>query len=99
MTGTKGALEVMIPQGELAHTLNTGNDTVRTRIEVEARVLEAGHHHWASYYQLLAFQEAIRNGTPPLVTAEDGLRSVAMGLAAQRSIAEGRIVDMAEFGL
>lgn len=99
VTGTKGALEVMIPQGELAHTLNTGNDTVRTRIDVEARVLEAGHHHGASYYQHLAFQEAIRNGTPPLVTVDDGLRSVAMGLAAQRSIAEGRIVDMAEFGL
>lgn len=98
-TGTKGALEVRIPQGELAHTLNTGNDTAYTKIEVDEKVLAAGHHHGASYYQHLAFQDAIRRDTPPLVTVEDGLISVAMGLAAHRSIEEGRFVDMAEFGL
>ncbi|GAA6156527.1 Gfo/Idh/MocA family oxidoreductase [Pyruvatibacter sp. HU-CL02332] len=99
VTGTKGALEVTIPQSELAHTLNTGNDTVRTHIEVDQKVLDAGHHHGASYYQHLAFQDAIRSGTKPLVSVGDGLRSVAMGLAAHRSIEQGRIVDMSEFGL
>jgi len=99
VTGTKGALEVRIPQGELAHTLNTGNETVCTRIDVDQAILDAGHHHGASYYQHLAFQEAIRTGAEAQVTVDDGLRSVAMGLAAQRSIEQGRIVDMSEFGL
>lgn len=99
VTGTKGALEVLIPQSELAHTLNTGNETIRTKIDVDQRVLDAGHHHGASYYQHLAFQDAIRAQTPPLVTVDDGLRSVAMGLAAHRAIDEKRVVDMAEFGL
>lgn len=99
VAGTSGALEVRIPEGELAHTLNTGNETVRTRIDVEERILAAGHHHGASYFQHLAFQDAIRAGTPAAVTVEDGLRSVAMGLAAHRAIDERRVVEMAEFGL
>lgn len=99
VTGTKGALEVRIPEGELAHTPNTGDETVRTKIEVDGKVLAAGTHHGASYYQHLAFQRAIREGTPPGVTVEDGLRSVALGLAAHRAIDEGRVVEMAEFGL
>ena len=62
-------------------------------------MLKAGFHHGASYYQHLAFQRAVREGTVPLVSAEDGLKAVAMGLAAHRSIEEGRPVLMSEFGL
>ncbi len=99
VTGTKGALEVRIPEGELAHTLNTGNETTRTKIEVDEKVMKAGHHHGASYFQHLAFQDAIRTGAQARVTVDDGLRSVAMGLAAHRAIDEGRVVEMREFGL
>ena len=99
VTGTRGSLEVRIPEGDLSHTLNTGNETVRTRIEVDGKVLAAGHHHGASYYQHLAFQRAIREGIPAGVTVEDGLRSAVMGMAAHRAIDEKRVVEMAEFGL
>jgi predicted dehydrogenase len=42
------------------------------------------------------FFNAIQGGKAPDVTLEDGLRSVATGLAAQKSIAEGRPVLMSE---
>ena len=35
---------------------------------------------------------AIRNGTEPEVTLEDGRRAVAMGVAAERSIKTGEVV-------
>ena len=34
-----------------------------------------------------------------MVTAEDGLRAVAMGAAAELSARQKRVVEMAEFGL
>ena len=35
---------------------------------------------------------------PVIVTAEDGLRAVAVGAAAERSAREGRVVSLSEFG-
>jgi predicted dehydrogenase len=40
--------------------------------------------------------ESIRSGRPPAVTLTDGLWSVAVGVAAHRSIDEGRPVEVAE---
>jgi hypothetical protein len=40
--------------------------------------------------------EAIRSSSAPEIGLVDGLRSVAIGVAAQRSIEEGRVVAMAE---
>ncbi|MDF5756393.1 Gfo/Idh/MocA family oxidoreductase [Spongiactinospora sp. TRM90649] len=45
--------------------------------------------------QIAAWADAVTGG-PPAVTAEDGLLAVAMGVAAERSIAEGRPVPVAE---
>ncbi|MBT8201294.1 MAG: gfo/Idh/MocA family oxidoreductase, partial [Acidimicrobiia bacterium] len=55
-----------------------------------------GGHHGSSYIEHLEFIDAIRSGAPAAVTVEDGLLSVAMGLAAQTAIAERRVVEMAE---
>jgi len=41
-------------------------------------------------------QAAIRNGASAEVTLHDGLMSVAIGEAAHRSIANGRVVLMSE---
>ena len=67
--------------------------------KVEARILAAGTHHGSTYYEHAAFLDAIRNGSQPAVTLEDGLMSVAMGAAAERSIAERCPVDLEEFGV
>ncbi len=60
--------------------------------------LTSGFHHGASYVEHLVFMEAIRRGGEPEVSVVDGLRSVALGLAAHRSIEEGRVVELAELG-
>ncbi len=58
-----------------------------------------GSHHGASYLELARFCDAIRSGGVAQVTVDDGLWSVAMGVAAHRSIDEGRPVQLSELGL
>ena len=70
-----------------------------TTVAVPEEVLKAGFHHGASYYQHLDFQRAVREGTPAKVSARDGLMGVAIGVAAQLSIEEGRPVAMSELGV
>ena len=55
-----------------------------------------GVHSGADFLEHVDFLDAIRSGTPPLVTFEEGLWSVAVGQAAHMSIDEGRIVEVAE---
>ena len=56
----------------------------------------AGHHFGASYLEHLRFADAVRHGKPPEIPLEEGLRAVATGLAAHRSIDEGRAVALSE---
>ncbi|MFO1311074.1 MAG: Gfo/Idh/MocA family oxidoreductase [Burkholderiales bacterium] len=56
----------------------------------------AGHHFGASYLEHLRFADAVRHGKPPEIPLEEGLRAVATGLAAHRSIDEGRPVELRE---
>ncbi len=56
----------------------------------------AGGHHGSSFVELQRFAEAIRSGVREEVSAADGLRSVAMGVAAHRSIDEARPVAVSE---
>ena len=58
-----------------------------------------GLHHGSSYLEHIDFLAACRGERHIEVTVEDGLMAVAVGAAAHRSIDEGRIVDLAEFGL
>jgi len=46
--------------------------------------------------QWAAFERAVRAGGPPPVTAEDGRAALVVGLAAWRSVREGRPARMAE---
>ncbi|WP_333667148.1 Gfo/Idh/MocA family protein [Parvibaculum sp.] len=97
--GDSGKIECLIPEGNVVIGKRKPKSVETVHVPVQAEVLKAGFHHGASYYQHLAFQCAIREGTAPQVSAEDGLRAVAIGLAAHRSIEEGRPVLMSEFGL
>ena len=63
---------------------------------VDPDVRFEGFHHGSSYVEHLRFVEAIRQGTGPEVTLEDGLWSVAVGEAAHRSIELGRPVGLDE---
>lgn len=56
----------------------------------------AGHHFGASYIEHLRFAQALREGKPAEIPLEEGLRAVATGLAAHKSIDEGRVVALSE---
>ena len=55
-----------------------------------------GQHFGASFIEHQRFAQAIRNGTPAEISLEEGLRSVATGLAAHRSIETGLPVMLAD---
>ena len=57
-----------------------------------------GLHHGSSYLEHLNFLSAVRakDRLVPAVDLEDGLISVAMGVAAQLSIETGRFVTIGE---
>mmetsp|Transcript_48063 Transcript_48063/g.134292 ORF Transcript_48063/g.134292 Transcript_48063/m.134292 type:complete len:155 (+) Transcript_48063:1543-2007(+) len=57
---------------------------------------QAGHHEGATFYELEAFVNAVQSGGSAVVTIEDGIEAVAMGVAAELSIKEKRVVDMQE---
>ncbi len=70
---------------------------VMREIPVDPDLLEAGDHNGSTYYQHRRFADLVRGTlTAPEVTLQDGRMAVLMGLAAQRSIAEGRTVAMTE---
>lgn len=95
--GDRGKVEARLPSGLVFTGRREGEWFSPTSEKAaDSRILHEGTHHGASYIEHLEFLSAVRNGTPPHVSARDGLLAVAMGVAAQRSIAEGRPVDMAE---
>jgi myo-inositol 2-dehydrogenase/D-chiro-inositol 1-dehydrogenase len=100
--GDKAKLEVFIPSGDVVHSPRVGflqpKQVTRTHVEVDAAALEAGSHHGATFHQLEAFLAAVAGQGKTLVTAEDGLRAVAIGVAAEISAREKRVVEMTELG-
>lgn len=63
---------------------------------VDLSVKYMGHHYGASYLEHVRFRDAILTNATPEVTLEDGVTSVVTGLAAHKSIAEGRVVSIDE---
>jgi myo-inositol 2-dehydrogenase/D-chiro-inositol 1-dehydrogenase len=98
-TGDLGKVECLLPDCQVVVGTRQPRSIETYEVTVPEDAAKAGYHHGASYYQHLAFQRALREGTPPEVSARDGQVAVAMGLAAQRSIEEGRPVVMSEFAL
>ena len=68
-------------------------------MKVDKEILAAGHHHGSTYFEHLAFINSIKNNTKPEVSLRDGLISVAIGEAAEKSIKENRVIFMEEFKL
>lgn len=66
-------------------------------VEVDPMLAAAGDHHGSTFYQHVQFGKAVLNGTPAQVSAEDGVRAVRLGAAAQESIRTGQAIDMKTF--
>lgn len=70
---------------------------VSQEIPVDPTLLAAGDHNGSTYYQHQKFLELVRGQrNTPEVSLQDGKMAVIMGLAAQKSIAEKRMVEISE---
>jgi myo-inositol 2-dehydrogenase / D-chiro-inositol 1-dehydrogenase len=62
---------------------------VATRRVWDTNIRYAGQHFGASWIEHQKFAKAIREDLPAEISLEEGLRSVATGMAAHRSIETG----------
>ena len=109
IVGDEGKLESLLPSLTLRHSRRedwgrrsawgqpsgTGRG-VNVRRVWDTRIKYSGAHFGASYIEHQHFAAAIREGRPAEIPLEEGLRAVATGLAAHKSIDEGRVVQMSE---
>ncbi len=98
VVGDTGKLEAFIPEDIVRFGQRGTHEigSVLTEPITNDSVKFAGYHHGASYLEHVDFLRCINEGTSPLVTVEDGLWSVAVGVAAHLSIDEGRPVELSE---
>ncbi len=99
VTGDIGKVECLLPESTLIIGERSHGSVDQVTINVDEQVEKAGFHHGATYFQHLAFLDAIRRGSAPGVSLADGLLAVAMGVAAQMSITDNRRVEMKELGI
>ncbi len=95
VTGDVGKVECFVPES----FIRLGRRAERTSKEhpvSDDHIAFHGLHEGSSYLEHLEFVTAIREGTQPKVTLEDGMLAVAIGQAAHLSIDEGRPVMMTE---
>jgi predicted dehydrogenase len=109
VTGSAGKIESFLPSLEIRHgkRASVGNFKEWTYAAGKTKDLDIrkvwddsieylGFHYGASYLEHKKLHNAIMEGGKPEVSLEEGLRSVATGLAAHKSIDEGRPVLMSE---
>ena len=95
--GSAGKLEVALPRASVIWSPRDPSGPVEEPVATPADALAAGDHWGATYYQLREFHECLTSGKTPQIGTLDGLRSVQMGAAAQKSIASGEAVAL-DFG-
>ncbi|NJM43303.1 MAG: Gfo/Idh/MocA family oxidoreductase [Brachymonas sp.] len=109
VTGSEGKLESLIPSLTLrvgrredwgkrevwGQASGTGRG-VATRRVWDTNIRYGGQHFGASWIEHQKFAQAIREGLPAEISLEEGLRSVATGMAAHRSIETGLPVLMSD---
>jgi predicted dehydrogenase len=109
IVGNEGKLESLLPSLTLRYSRRedwgrrevwgqpsgTGKGVAVRRVW-DTNIKYAGQHFGASYIEHQRFAAAIREGRPAEISLEEGLRSIATGLAAHRSIETGLPVALAE---
>ncbi len=107
VTGPKARIDACVPgparfspdgwerPSHLVISDRTTKAVTDTPVEVDHAVLSAGDHHGSTFYQHQRFLEMVRTGeTKPEVSLEDGLWSVIVGEAAERSAKTGQAVEL-----
>jgi predicted dehydrogenase len=109
IVGDEGKIESLLPSGMLrvgrredwgrretwGQPSGTGRGVAVRQVR-DTNIKYLGQHFGASYVEHQRFANAIREGLPAEITLEEGLRSVATGLAAHRSIELARVVELRE---
>lgn len=100
VVGDLGKVEAAVPGDGSVH-LGTRADRslVALPAPIDESVAHVGFHFGASFVELARFCDAVRSRRPPEVDVHAGLMSVAIGVAAHRSIDEGRPIMLSELGL
>jgi predicted dehydrogenase len=109
IVGDKGKIESFLPSqtvkasrrdsiGELSNWSQGASRARGSEVKIVHNydVKYMGHHYGASYIEHVKFRDAILNSSPAEVTLLDGVTSVVTGLAAHKSINEGRVVEIKE---
>lgn len=97
--GDKAKVECLLPQNIVTHGHRDSWTVDQHDIYVPEAILKAGYHSGATYFQNRSFLDAVKGQAQVIVSADDGHRAVAMGIAAQMAASERRRVDMEELGL
>jgi len=98
--GDKGKAEAFIPgDGHVVVGNRATRDVRHLPVDISDEVNYEGAHHGASYIEVMRFCRAVRAGSQPEVTVNDGLWSVIVGAAAHRSIDEQRPVLISEYAI
>jgi predicted dehydrogenase len=104
--GDRGKIECLVPgagkhwpgrgeqQAELVFSPRSPKGPVRRTVEVDEKLLSLGAHHGSTFFEHLAFQRSVLEGAPVEVSVEDGLKAVVIGLAAEKSAKENRVVEI-----
>jgi predicted dehydrogenase len=109
IVGDEGKLESLLPSGVLrfgrredwgrrevwGQPSGTAKGVSVRQIR-DTNIKYPGQHFGASYVEHQKFAHAVRQGLAAEIPLEEGLRAVATGLAAHKSIDEGRVVALAE---
>ena len=98
VVGELGKVEARIPS-DTVHIGRRGEHWIGAVESYPVHDPSIGHeglHHGSSWVEHVKFLEAVRHGTKPEVTLDDGYWAVATGVAAHRSIELGRPVHLAE---
>ena len=97
VVGDRGKVEAFLPSCEVRIGERTaGRPGIRSEVVHDPDVAYEGFHHGSSYLEHRDLLRAVQGHGAPQVSLADGLLSVAMGVAAHRSIDEGRPVELAE---
>ena len=110
IVGDEGKLESLLPSGVLrfgrredwgrrevwGQPSGTGKGVAVRQVR-DTNIKYLGQHFGASYIEHQRFAAALRSGGPAEIGLEEGLRSVATGLAAHQSIATGQAISMSTF--
>lgn len=97
-TGDAGKAEAFVPAHRLVLTRRDRNEPTTITFPLAGNLAHAGAHHGSTFFEHVAFRDAVRAGAPPVVSVLDGALAVAMGAAGERSVRERRPVELRELG-